>query len=235
MVKSFKLWLESKFIKIPDDVVEQIVKLAEGDINSALEIYKMATFSPKTLFVGTIVFNENIINIILTKQNVAYFDKDDSSIYIPFSSKSIQHILNFSFHELGHVADPKIQKDKGISDYYKKIAQKLNRTDAEQSSYVKEPVEFDAIGSNIDTIIKREFEKLKSIDEKERLIINLENWLKYNGEFPYKNNNFDFFDIWKTNKTLWKKLKQRVFNLTLELKAKLKVELKKLEKDKNVF
>lgn len=215
-MSSFKIWFESKFTPIPSEVIDSLKKLVDEKIVPRIEFLKKVTYANAKMKVGELFIHNNNVSIYVGKIQFAHYDNEKKIIIVPYDddkNKIFQNLL----HEIGHAYDHKYTSPNwnGLSDKYQNLPQPPI-TDYEKSVYVKEPVEFDTIGTNIAEVIKTNF-KLANNKDKVRIITDLTNWLrKSNDEFPYISP--ETIQSWKSKPTLWRKFQERIWNLIQELK-----------------
>ena len=143
---------------------------------------------------------------------------DKKNVIIVPSNDDKNKIFQDLMHEIGHAYDPKYKSPswKGLSKKYQQLPQPPI-TDYEKSVYLKEPVEFDTIGTNVAEIIKINFE-LANNEDKTKMINDLTDWLrKSSDEFPYISP--EAIRTWKSRPNLWRKFQERIWNLIQELKS----------------
>jgi hypothetical protein len=218
---SFKVWFESKFTNVPPDILNYYEKLVDKITSIMSSLKKVNDHNVKTKIGEITVFGRNIpIYIGKTLGNRSHYDYENNRILIQYND-DLNTISDDLLHELGHATNPTYTSPKwsGVGSKYKLYPQ----TDAEKTAYVKEPVEFDAMGAHAAEIIKANFRVAKNDEhnnEKYKIVKNLIDWLKTNSDdFPWIDINV--IKKWKTKPTLWKKFQSRIWNLTRDLKKEL--------------
>ena len=209
---------ESRFLEIPEEIREQVRQLLT-QIHQMKDFLLMSQNHNARIIIGNILSNSRKINIFLTNIDIAYADTKNNKIYIPYHDLNLDEILYDLNHEILHFVDPKSYKPHKLSKRYRELVQKnSNLTDSEKTAYVKEPTEFDAIGSHIATQIRYIFDHSPP-EDKTQTIEELKNWLRYGGRLMDIHTNE--LNRWKTRPTLWRRFQMRIWNLVQELEAKL--------------
>lgn len=210
--KDFKTWYESSFQYIPPEVIEQFNVIKEK-FTSYKNGIKIAHQYHSKFPVGEVNINKRKIKVVAGYDVYrAHYDSNTEKIFIPYNENP--EVMEDDFlHELGHAIDTKYQSPTwvGVS---KKHQNNPAVTDIEKTAYVKEPVEFDAMGSHITYVIEKDFNENGEIVRK-RIIKGLTEWLKNGGDFPYVTT--DVINKWQTKPTLWKKFQTRIWNLVQKL------------------
>ena len=212
---SFKMWVESHFQYITPEIKEQFNAIKDK-FTSHKNSIKIAHQYHSKFPLGEVKINGVKIKVLVGYDaSRAYYDGKAKKIFVPYD-EDVEKMEKWLWHELGHAVDPKYVSPKwgGTSDRYKQDPQ----TDVELFNYAKEPIEFDAIGTNIAYSLEKSFFSGNRQD-RERMISGLETWLKTGGEFPYISS--DVFEKWQTKPTLWKKFQSRIWNLAQKLKSSL--------------
>lgn len=224
-----QFWFESHFYAMPSETRDSIKKLINNinienlrNMKEKLSVYSIGSASYPLGFI--IVYGQQIPVYIGNFNNSDYNYKNNNAIRIPYGNFNPDIMLQNIEHEVGHALDKKIKNPawRGTSKTYidavNKILAGKELTGAENLAYDKEPVEVDAIGASYDNYVKRNFET-EDLATKKMIIDRLSDWLRYDGEVPYFIKEIE--DRWRTKPTLWKKFKQKVYNLVQELKNKI--------------
>jgi len=210
---SFKTWMESSFQYITPEMEEQFNVIKDKFISHKNSIKIAHQYHSKFPLVEIKINGEKIKVLAGYDIYRSHYNDKTKTIFISYNEDQ-EIMIKQLWHEFGHVADPKYRSPTwgGPSERYKQDPQ----TNVELFNYSKEPIEFDAIGTNIAYSLEKSFLSGKK-KERERMIAGLEMWLKIGGEFPYISS--DVFEKWRTKPTLWKKFQSRIWNLAQKLKG----------------
>ena len=226
----FQQWLESNFVQIPEDALYALQRLVARKNNVQFLLSLQRRGFPKYQL-GNISINNNPVNVFLQRlPHAQYIHSPDASqnaeILLPYHGNA-RETMDDILHELGHASDPKMLSDRlRLSDRYQKVEKKLQqgepRTEEEEKSYLKEPVEFDAIGADFVVRVWRRFNDMAEPDQKQTFIQDIEQWLRTGGNPPdacYLPQNL--LAAWQSKPTLWRKFQQRLFNLAQQLRQSI--------------
>lgn len=240
----FSEWLnlkEGNFLQLNDYVVGQINDLLRKMAAQGLTLKVMADYIGSAddsigeivqeYPLGTIdigVGKTKVVYGIIKKGHAAVYDHNNQRVVVDpknyleriqrekrnnIKVKDLKSILT---HELTHSLDPKVRKRVPFSKKYINYLQ--NYDGSGEPIHFYEPVEFDAIGSELASTVKMYFSRFAG-EQKENLRSWMINWLRNDiREIP----NFlagyqTAITLWKKKPTLWKQFKQRLYNLVVKL------------------
>jgi hypothetical protein len=238
---NFKQWLllsESSFFKITPEQNQAVLDIAQRLSNlKDSDMEKLFYDEMVDKEFGIIPFKNNQIKVFVN------FDIDDLAAYHPekntitltwnyIRKHNISQLIQTLIHELGHAIDPKLYPDskhKVSGKYYDYVKQL--RSAPNQSSgrmHFVEPIEVDAEGLSMKNHVMEYFKALKSKEDKQNFINELESWLKYhfNKQDGYSPpqvlaNYYRSFMYAKSKPTLFRQYQKRFYKLIQELKASM--------------
>ena len=206
---NFKTWLESNIQKIPQNILKDLFTLLYDNVNKIKGI--------RPIIVGYLNVNGKNIKVVVDDVKYGEFDPDNNILYVSYIENNgvvdLDQMRRLMNHEVGHA----IGKWKGTTQEYKDIFKNNAEymTDAQKEIYFTEPVEFDAICSEMESEIRSTIE---INNNKERVIKLLEDWLKNDKLLIFIGK--EILNIWRKHPLLYRKLKLRIFKLYKELKLK---------------
>lgn len=243
---NFKEWLllsESNFFQITDEQKQAVLNIAKR--------FKELKDSDKEKILYDEMINQEFAVIpFIDKQGnnrpikiFINFDIDGLAAYHPR-----QHIITFTWdyirknselqiyqtltHELGHAIDPKLYPNSKhkTSDKYYDYVKHLKSAPNKKSSRMHfiEPIEVDAEGLSMSNHVIEYFKALKSIEEKQNFISELETWFKnhFNKKDNYSPPNvlssyYRSFAYARSKPTLFRQYQKRFYKLIQILKANI--------------
>jgi len=213
----FKVWFESKFTNLESDTVDSFHALL-GVINDRLDFLRSVYNHNAKVPVGNVIIHGQTVPVYVGKTK-SYYDYEKKKIFITYND-DMNEIAKTILHELGHAVDPKLASPRwvGTSAKFNKIDYPPV-TDVDKSIYVKEPAEFDAMGTQLAQMIKAHFE-LSNAADKNKIISDLRDWLK-SGDDNFPHVEPGVIRKWKSKPTLWRKFQLRLWSLVQELESLL--------------
>lgn len=246
---NFKQWLilsESSFFQITEEQKETIKNIAK-------KFKELKDSDREKIFYNNEVMNQEFavipfvdkkgnnrpIKVFINFREDSWADYDPSTHSINFTweyitSNSELQLIQTLNHELGHAIDPKLYPDSKhqvSNKYYDHIKNLKSKPKPERQSgrmHYVEPIEVDAEGLSMKDHVMEYFKALKSKEDKQNFISELESWLKYHFNKqddlspPQVLANYHrSFMYAKFKPTLFRQYQKRFYKLIQELKANM--------------
>ena len=203
---NFRLWMESKFLRLPTETKQAIDAL----VTNILQGKKTSGI------MGSIVISGRKIPVIsknLPSDIIAQYASPPEIIFINdeiFINGTSRNALKDAIsHEAIHPLDPKMNLPH-------------KTTIPGSPEYYNSRIEFDAYGSQIEMALKRKFyNKQTPIQSRLKELNDLKNSLRTG---KGRDTDKPPFSIWKTNPYLWKKFRQKLFTTITDIEQDLNNE-----------